>query len=75
MQLFLACGMPKSLAFQSMHPIKDATSPVAKKYLDAIISIHAPYKGCNTAKCQSRLIAVVFQSMHPIKDATNRRRL
>ena len=35
------------------------------------ISIHAPYKGCNSAFSRSISSSVPFQSMHPIKDATN----
>ena len=33
--------------FQSMHPIKDATNKNGIHTLDDLISIHAPYKGCN----------------------------
>ena len=33
--------------FQSMHPIKDATIAEGYKEVVVVISIHAPYKGCN----------------------------
>ena len=40
-------GIVARHAFQSMHPIKDATI-VGKEIGDnCMISIHAPYKGCN----------------------------
>ena len=34
--------------FQSMHPIKDATIDSQLIELQVTISIHAPYKGCNS---------------------------
>ena len=34
------------------------------------ISIHAPYKGCNTGTFDVFEGLTKFQSMHPIKDAT-----
>ena len=34
--------------FQSMHPIKDATKRTKRASRGGIISIHAPYKGCNS---------------------------
>ena len=33
--------------FQSMHPLKDATGYVSAGTGEWLISIHAPYKGCN----------------------------
>ena len=33
--------------FQSMHPIKDATAIQNISVPATVISIHAPYKGCN----------------------------
>ena len=35
------------IIFQSMHPIKDATTGFNLDFNDKFISIHAPYKGCN----------------------------
>ena len=61
--------MPEFI-FQSMHPIKDATTMNCLSKDNAIISIHAPYKGCNNqGECRDKL-ECRFQSMHPIKDAT-----
>ena len=53
-----------------MHPIKDATSFGHGLDLEANISIHAPYKGCNKTVAFIPWDAWKFQSMHPIKDAT-----
>ena len=40
--------------FQSMHPIKDATMKTKGYHNKLIISIHAPYKGCNRSDCSKR---------------------
>ena len=61
------------LRFQSMHPIKDATYMSFKTIETQEISIHAPYKGCNTSNLFDFDAFFEFQSMHPIKDATFRR--
>ena len=70
MQLVFLAFFTEVELFQSMHPIKDATQ--AKKQFDAhiIISIHAPYKGCNGKVEGAYIESKRFQSMHPIKDAT-----
>ena len=60
-------------AFQSMHPIKDATILYVFERGARLISIHAPYKGCNFAATFPTPFRIddSFQSMHPIKDATS----
>ena len=61
----------KSMEFQSMHPIKDATKLWTSTALNKQISIHAPYKGCNLLLRYTLWTTHQFQSMHPIKDATD----
>ena len=53
-----------------MHPIKDATIIKTDNKRYTLISIHAPYKGCNPKLRYFHHLRFIFQSMHPIKDAT-----
>ena len=50
------------IQFQSMHPIKDATKHNQSVVQQWGISIHAPYKGCNTDSTDS--LAILSISIH-----------
>ena len=57
------------IAFQSMHPIKDATSQRRKTLSFVLFQSMHPIKDATT-KCGGSNTIKSFQSMHPIKDAT-----
>ncbi len=59
--------------FQSMHPIKDATTPALTQNNLISISIHAPYKGCNKENIET--IDLLIISIHAPYKGCNKKTL
>ena len=55
------------ILFQSMHPIKDATIELLLLKMLRLISIHAPYKGCNQAEVQAEKDVISISIHAPYK--------
>ena len=61
------------LRFQFTHPGKGATGVKCAPRLDAEVSIHAPWEGCDGICSPSWIFSVEFQFTHPGKGATSAR--
>ena len=73
MRLVWALQRLSATAFQSTHPIRDATLLTSLHYAGCVIvSIHASHTGCDLTHTLTSPLFGVFQSTHPIWDATAR---
>ena len=58
------------VAFQSTHPVWDATQSAGSFQRSEAISIHASRMGCDTTPFSRAAARPEFQSTHPVWDAT-----
>ena len=63
------------LEFQFTHPGKGATLRSVGTLHSSIVSIHAPWEGCDATQGIDTILSLVFQFTHPGKGATPRHRL
>src|SRR5690606_11563237 len=59
------------LKFQSTHPTRGATSIMLLTSARYLISIHAPYTGCDLLLLSELTKSSIFQSTHPTRGATS----
>ena len=66
-------SMSSSLSwrFQFTHPGKGATSPSSSSDLVHVVSIHAPWEGCDSLLETTLSLCFLFQFTHPGKGATH----
>ena len=60
--------------FQSTHPARGATCGGSSRYVEHVISIHAPREGCDAGRWLGESDKQAFQSTHPARGATRQRR-
>ena len=60
------------LSFQFTHPGKGATIMSLTFFSDNIVSIHAPWEGCDYRERHCQIAAPLFQFTHPGRGATRR---
>ena len=63
------------IKFQFTHPGKGATAPKSTGAIDYLVSIHAPWEGCDPVEVKLMQANAEFQFTHPGKGATHREQL